>query len=192
MLLNFSFTGEASTGQATFTTTKEYKFKNLYLKDIKYTITGEDLYEEIAVGTAGDGQAGISIQATTIPSPLALHMDFLDNKDCMLYGLKDGADTGGESVGDPQNIIGMIPIGCADVTLQRAYYQTLKNNVSHSYPYKLINNRPQTWESGKTLTFTLYYRDVRTDGLVKDWALMSSLTDAFNDMCSIDITLELE
>jgi len=188
VLLNFSFTGEATTGSATFTLIKEYKFKTCLLKDIKYTITGEDLFEQIASTTSGDGQSTIN---TTIPSPLALHMDFLDSNDCVLYGLKDGAVTAGESAGDPQNITGLIPIGTADVTLQQAYYQTLKNNVSHSYPYTLIQNRPQTWAVGKDLVFTLYYRDVRTDGLVKDWALMSGLTDAFNDMCSIDITLEL-
>ena len=65
------------------------------------------------------------------------------------------------------------------------------STISHSYPYTLISNRPQTWEVGKSIVFTLYYRDVRSDGLVKDWAAMSTLTDAFNDMCSIDITLEL-
>ena len=63
--------------------------------------------------------------------------------------------------------------------------------MSHSYPYTLIHNRPQTWAVAKSIVFTLYYRDVGTDGLVKDWAVMSGLTDAFNDMCSIDITLEL-
>ena len=65
------------------------------------------------------------------------------------------------------------------------------STISHSYPYTLIHNRPQTWAVGKSIVFTLYYRDVRTDGIIKDWAAMSTLTDAFNDMCSIDITLEL-
>ena len=187
VLLNFSFTGEATTGAAAFTLIQEYKFKTCLLKDIKYTIAGEDLFESISSTTSGDGQTVIN---TVISSPLALHMDFLDSKDCVLYGLKDGADTGGESVGDPQNIVGLIPFGVACATKDgngSGDYAT----TSHSYPYTLIHNRPQTWSSGKVLTFTLYYRDVRTDGLVKDWALMSSLTDAFNDMCHVDITLEL-
>jgi len=191
MLLNFSFTGENSTGSQAFTLTKEVKFKTCKLKDIKYTISGEDLFEQIARSTANDGQTGISGAGITIPSPLALHMDFLDTKDCITYSLKDGTGAG-ETVATVDNITGLIPIGCADVPLQEQYFQTLKNNVSHSYPYTLIRNRPQTWSVGKVLTFTLYYRDVRTDGLIKQWALMSGLTDAFNDTCSIDITLELE
>jgi len=40
--------------------------------------------------------------------------------------------------------------------------------------------------------FSLYYRDVETDGIIKDWALMSGTTDAFSDICDIDITLQLE
>jgi hypothetical protein len=64
--------------------------------------------------------------------------------------------------------------------------------MSHSYPYKLISNRPQTWASGKSLVFSLYFRDVMTDGIIKDWALMSGTTDAFSDINSISITLRLE
>ena len=86
------------------------------------------------------------------------------------------------------NITGLLPFGNARSNNDAVSDQ---GTMSHSYPYTLIHNRPQTWAVGKVLTFSLYYRDVRTDGLVKQWALMSSLTDAFNDMCSIDITLEL-
>jgi len=64
--------------------------------------------------------------------------------------------------------------------------------MSHSYPYKIVSNRPQTWAVGKTITFDLYYRDVLTDGIIKDWALMSGTTNAFSDINHIDITLRLE
>ncbi len=187
VLLNFSFTGENSTGAQAFTLINEYKFKTILLKDIKYTIAGDDLFEEIAKGTASDGQTGISGSGHTISSPLAIKMDFLDSKDCVLYSLKDGTGAG-EAVSTVDNIVGVIPFGNA-----RSGQSPVSEpaTMSHSYPYTLIHNRPQTWSVGKVLTFTLYYRDVRTDGLVKQWALMSGLTDAFNDMCSIDIALEL-
>ena len=112
-------------------------------------------------------------------------MNFLDSKDCVLYSLGDGS---GETLNTVQNVTGLIPFGNAKA-LKDAVSDA--STMSHSYPYTLIRNRPQTWEVGKSIVFTLYYRDVRTDGLVKDWALMSSVTDVFNDMCSIDITLEL-
>jgi len=186
VLLNFSFTGENSTGAQAFTLIQEYKFKTCLLKDIKYTIAGEDLFEQITAVTSGDGQSTIS---TTISSPLAIKMDFLDSNDCVLYSLKDGTGAG-QTTSTVDNIVGVIPFGVATGS---ANGNTVSDasTVSHSYPYTLIHNRPQTWAVGKVLTFSLYYRDVRTDGLVKQWALMSSLTDAFNDMCSIDITLEL-
>ena len=185
MLITFSFSGENTTGAATFAIAQEYKFKTCLLKDIKYTIAGEDLFEQIAKGTANDGQTNID---TTISSPLALHMNFLDSKDCVTYSLADGQDDMSETLNDAKNITGLIPFGNAKA-LNTAVSDAA--TMSHSYPYTLIRNRPQTWEVGKSIVFTLYFRDVRTDGIVKDWALMSSLTDAFNDMCSIDITLEL-
>jgi len=116
-------------------------------------------------------------------------MDFLDSNDCVLYSLKDGTGAG-EAVSTVDNITGVIPFGVATGSANGNAVSDA-STVSHSYPYTLIHNRPQTWASGKVLTFSLYYRDVRTDGVVKQWALMSGLTDAFNDMCSIDITLEL-
>ena len=187
VLLNFSFTGENSTGAQAFTLIKEYKFKTCLLKDIKYTIAGEDLFEVIQNGTANDGQSGISGNGATISSPLAIKMDFLDSNDCVMYSLKDGSGAS-EDTDDVDNITGILPFGNARSNNSAVSDQ---GTMSHSYPYTLIHNRPQTWSVGKVLTFSLYYRDVRTDGLVKQWALMSSLTDAFNDMCSIDITLEL-
>jgi len=75
-LLTFSFTGENTTGAATFALTKEYKFKNLYLKDIKYNIANEKLEEIIAKATSN---AGLGTIDTTITSALALHMNFLDS-----------------------------------------------------------------------------------------------------------------
>lgn len=184
VLLNFSFTGENTTGAATFAIANEYKFKTCLLKDVKYTIAGEDLFEQIGAVTSGDGQSMIS---TTISSPLALHCNFLDTKDCVLYSLGDGS---GETLNTVQNVTGLIPIGVATGSANGVAVSD-GSTISHSYPYTLINNRPQTWSVGKSIIFTLYYRDVRTDGIIKDWAAMSTLTDAFNDMCSIDITLEL-
>ena len=125
--------------------------------------------------------------STTISSPLALHCNFLDTKDCVLYSLADGS---GETLNTATNITGLIPFGYATGSANGNAVSDV-STMSHSYPYTLIHNRPQTWEVGKSIIFTLYYRDVRTDGIVKDWAAMSTLTDAFNDMCSIDITLEL-
>jgi len=186
VLLNFSFTGENTTGQATFALTQEYKFKNLYLKDIKYNIVNEKLEEIIAKATSGAGLGSID---TTITSPLGVHMDFLDSNDCVLYSLGDGA---GETLNTAQNIVGLLPFGNAGKVLADAARVSDPSTMSHSYPYHLIKNRPQTWAVGKTLTFDLYFRDVQTDGLIKDWALMSGTTDAFSDICSIDITLQLE
>jgi len=192
VLLTFSFTGENNTGSATFTLTQAYKFKNLTLKDIKYSIRNELLEEEIAKGTDNDGLAVIN---TTITSPLALHMDFLDSKDCITYSLSDAvnntsalADTS-DTLNTAQNIVGLLPFGYAGKTSANVSDTA---TISHSYPYHLIHNRPQTWAVGKELVFTLYYRDVQTDGLIKDWNLMSAETDAFSDICSIDITLQLE
>jgi len=185
VLLNFSFTGENTTGQATFTLTQEYKFKNVLLKDIKYTITNDKLEEKIGAMTSNVGLTADS----TITSPLAIHMDFLDSNDCVLYSLADGS---GETLNTAQNIVGLLPFGNAGKVLADAARVSDPSTMSHSYPYHLIKNRPQTWAVGKTLVFTLYYRDVQTDGIVKDWAVMSGTTDAFSDMNSIDITLQLE
>jgi len=96
-LLTFSFTGENTTGQATFTLTQEYKFKNLLLKDIKYTITNDKVEEKIGAMTSNVGLTADS----TITSPLALHCDFLDANDCVLYSLADGS---GETLNTAQNI----------------------------------------------------------------------------------------
>ena len=184
VLLTFSFTGENTTGAATFTIAKEYKFKNLFIEDIKYNIFNENLENTIDKGTANDGLSTVS---TLISSPLGIHMDFLDSKDCVLYSLADGS---GETLNDAQNITGLIPIGYAGKVGSQPV--STRNTMSHSYPYKLITNRPQTWEVGKNIIFNLYFRDVLTDGLIKDWALMSGTTDAFSDINSISITLRLE
>ena len=185
VLLTFSFTGENNTGSATFTITQEYKFKNLYLKDIKYNIVNEKLEEIIGKATTNAGLGSID---TTITSPLALQMDFLDKRDCVLYSLDDG-EYGGDALNTAIQTTGLIPFGYAGKTLTNI---SDTSTVSHSYPYHLIINRPQTWAVGKELVFNLYYRDVQTDGLIKDWGLMSGTADAFSDICSIDITLQLE
>ncbi len=184
-LLTFSFSGENTTGAATFALVKEYKFKNLYLKDIKYNIVNEKLEEIIGKATTNAGLGSID---TTITSALALHMNFLDSKDCVTYALDDG-EYGGDASNTPIQITGLLPFGRAGKTLTNI---SDSSTISHSYPYQLIKNRPQTWEVGKSLVFTLYYRDVQSDGLIKDWAVMSGETDAFSDICDIDITLELE
>ena len=184
VLLTFSFTGENTTGQATFTLAKEYKFKNLYLEDIKYNIFNEKLENTIDKSTSGAGLGSVN---TLITSPLGVHMDFLDAKDTVLYSLGDGS---GETLNTAQNITGMIPIGYAGKVGSQPV--STRNTMGHAYPYKLISNRPQTWESGKSLVFNLYFRDVMTDGIIKDWALMSGTTDAFSDINSISITLRLE
>ena len=179
-LLTFSFTGENTTGVATFTIAQEYKFKNLWLKDVKYNIRNEILQNDVAKGTAADGNTTIS---PFITSALGVKMDFLDSKDCVNYGY---SDTG---TGTPANITGLIPFGHAGKTSTNISDTA---TISHSYPYHLIQNRPQTWAKDKVLTFKLYYRDVQTDGLIKAWAQMKDTTDAFSDVCDIDITLELQ
>jgi len=184
VLLNFSWTGENNTGTATFTLTQEYKFKKCYLEDIKFGIFNENLENIIDKSTSG---AGLGTVSTTITSPLAIHMDFLDTKDCVLYSLADGS---GETLNTAQNITGLIPIGSAGKVGSTPI--STRMTMSHSYPYLLINNRCQTWPVGKTLTFALYFRDVLTDGLIKDWALASGTTDAFSDINHIDLTLRLE
>ena len=184
VLLTFSFTGENTTGSPTFTIAKEYKFKDIFLEDVKYYICGEQLEEGIDKSTSG---AGLGSVTTTIMSPLGIRFSFLDSKDCVLYSLADGD---GETINTAQNITGLIPIGRA----AKVGSQPISTNstMSHSYPYKLISNRPQTWDTSKQITIDLYYRDVQTDGIVKDWAKLSTLTDGFGDICSIDITLRLE
>jgi len=184
VLLNFSFTGENTTGLATFTLAQQYKFKNVYLEDVKYTILNEQLEHLQAKSTAGSGIGTIN---TTLTSPLALHMDFLDTKDCVLYSLADGS---GETLNNALNITGLIPIGNAGKVGTNP--TSTRATMSYSYPYKLIADRPQTWEAGKELKFNLYFRDITTNGLIKDWTAMSATTDAFSDICNIDITLRLE
>tara|TARA_R100001129_G_C5207809_1_gene215778 strand:+ start:94 stop:651 length:558 start_codon:yes stop_codon:yes gene_type:complete len=183
-LITLSYTGENSTGSATFTIAKEYKFKNIYLEDVKYYIASETLENSIDKSTSN---AGLGTVTTTITSPLALKFSFLDSKDCVLYSLADGS---GETLNTAQNITGLIPIGRADkVGLTPS---SMNSTLSHNYPYKLVSNRPQTWDTSKTITIDIYYRDVTTDGLIKDWALISGSSNTFGDICSIDITLRLE
>ena len=184
VLLNFSFTGENTTGAATFTIAQEYKFKNIYLEDVKFCILNENLENTIDKGTANDGLSTVS---TLITSPLAVKFDFLDTKDCVLYSLADGS---GETLNDATNITGLIPIGAAGKVGSQPV--STRQTMSHSYPYQIVSNRPQTWAVGKTITFDLYFRDVLTDGLIKDWTPMSGTTDAFSDINHIDITLRLE
>jgi len=184
VLLSFSFTGENTTGSATFSIAKEYKFKDIYLEDVKYYIASETLEEIVDKSTVG---AGLGTVNTTILSPLGVKFSFLDSKDCVLYSLADGS---GETLNDAQNITGLIPIGRANKV--GATPSSMNSTMSHSYPYKLVSNRPQTWEVGKSITFDVYFRDVQTDGLVKDWALISSGYNMFGDICSIELTLRLE
>ncbi len=185
-LISLSVTGENTTGSATFTIAKEYKFKNIYLEDVKYYIAGEKLENTIAKSTTN---AGLGTVDTTILSALAIKFSFLDSKDAVLYSLHDGTDMS-LVAGVPVNITGLIPIGRANKV--GATPSSMSSTMSHSYPYKLVSNRPQTWTTSKTITLDLYYRDVQTDGLIKDWALMSSTTDAFNDISSYEVTLRLE
>jgi len=191
VLLSFSFTGENSTGAATFTLAHTYKFKNVYLEDVKYYIASETLEESVDKSTAN---SGLSTVTTTILSPLALKMDFLDNKDCVLYQLADGLASGDDpavNLNDALQVTGLIPIGRANKVGSTP--SSMNSTLQHSYPYKIIENRPQTWNAGKTLTFSLYYRDVGTDGIIHDYELISSgPTNNFGDICSIDITLRLE
>ncbi len=184
-LLTFSWTGENNTGSATFTIAKEYKFKNIYLEDVKYYIASETLEESVDKSTSNSGLGTVT---TTILSPLALKFDFLDEKDCVLYSFADGD---GETLNTVQNITGLVPIGRSNKVGTTP--SSMNNTMSHSYPYKLVSNRPQTWTTSKTITIDLYYRDVGTDGIVKDWALISSgPTNNFGDICSIEITIRLE
>ena len=81
VLLSFSFTGENTTGSATFSIAKEYKFKDIYLEDVKYYIASETLEESIDKSTSG---AGLGTVTTTIMSPLAIKFSFLDSKDWTL------------------------------------------------------------------------------------------------------------
>lgn len=200
-LLTFSFTGENTTGQASFTLVNTYKFKDVYIEDIKYQIMGKDLAETVAKGTSGIGSSEAD---TKVFSPLYLEMDFLDNKDCKLYSLSDAVnntsslDDGTDSLNTAQNHTGMIPIG---------YSRAQGSGISHatsynmfSAPLHIIRNRPQTWNAGKVLKFTLYNRNVDTDGVIKDIQKISvngtiggmGGGTAFGDECNIDITLRLE
>ena len=83
-LLCFSFTGENTTGEATFTIANTYKFKDLYLDDIKFQMSGAHLHELITKTTSG---VSSTESDTAIVSPLYLQMDFLDSKDVNLYSL---------------------------------------------------------------------------------------------------------
>ena len=187
VLLTFSFTGENTTGTATFTIAQEYKFRNIILEDVKYHIASDNLEENILSTTADDG----SSLNTHIMSPLGLKFDFLDSKDVVLYALDDG-EYGGDSLNTAIQITGLVPIGRANKLGHPSYYAT-PSIETHNFPYRLVSNRAQTWAVGKTIKIDLYYRNVKTDGLVKDWEKVSDgPTDTFGDICSIDITLRLE
>ena len=74
MLLCFSFTGENTTGEASFTIAETIKFSNLYLDDIKIQASGSHLHELITKTTSG---VSSTESDTAIVSPLYLQMDFL-------------------------------------------------------------------------------------------------------------------
>jgi len=195
-ILTFSFTGENTNSEATFTIAQEYKFKNLYLEDVKFQASSDALQESINKSTSGIGS---SSSDTTIFAPLYLQMDFLDTKDCVLYSLSDAvnnssvlADTS-DSLNTAQNITGLIPIG-----YPRAQGTGAANTTSFNHnpsPLKLISNRPQTWAVGKTVKFTLHYRNIDTDGVIKDinkTSITGLMNDVFGDECNIDIVLRIE
>ncbi len=161
------------------------------MEDVKYYIASETLEEPIAKATANTGLGSID---TTILSPLALKMDFLDAKDCVAYTLADGLGamaTPSVALNDAINITGLIPIGKAQKVGSTP--SSMSSTLQHSYPYKIIENRPQTWNAGKTVKFELYYRDVGTDGIIHDYEpINGTIANNFGDICSIDITLRLE
>jgi len=198
-LLCFSFTGENTTGEASFTLVNTYKFKDLYLEDIKFQIVGEHLQELITKTTANIGSTASD---TNIVSPMYLQMDFLDNKDVKMYSLSDAVNNtsnltdSSDSLNTAQNYDGMIPIGFPKSQGNGVYPSAITQPPQLSNPLHLIRNRPQTFHAGKVLKFTLFNRNIDTDGLIKDINLTSTNGNmggtAFGDECSVDIILRLE
>ena len=199
-VLCFSFTGENTTGEASFTLTDTYRFKNLYLDDIKFQIVGTHLHESISKTTADVSSTEAD---TVIVSPLYLQMDFLDNKDCKLYSLSDAVNNtsfqtdSSDTLNTAQNYNGMIPIGFPKSQGSGIYAsQVTPINAPATGPLHLISNRPQTWAAGKVLKFTLYNRNIETDGVIKDINKIatngSTGGTAFGDECSVDLILRLE
>ena len=199
-LLCFSFTGENTTGEASFTLANTYKFKDLYLDDIKFQIVGTHLHNSVNKLTANVGSTEAD---TVIVSPLYLEMDFLDAKDVKMYSLSDAVnDTShqtdtSDTLNTAQNYDGMIPIGFPKSQGSGIYAsQVTPINAPATGALHLIRNRPQTWDVGKVIKFTLYNRNIETDGVVKDINKISvngaSGGTAFGDECHIDIILRVE
>ena len=198
-LLCFSFTGENTTGEATFTIANTYKFKDLYLDDIKFQMSGAHLHELITKSTSG---VSSTESDTAIVSPLYLQMDFLDSKDVKLYSLSDAVnDTShqtdtSDTLNTAQNYDGMIPIGFPKMQGSGIYASAVTFPQLTSGSLHLIHNRPQTWSAGKVIKFTLYNSNIETDGLIKDINKISvngaSGGSAFGDECNVDIILRLE
>ena len=198
-LICLSFTGENTTGEASFTLANTYKFKDLYLDDIKFQMSGAHLHELISKNTANIGS---SESDTAIVSPLYLQMDFLDAKDVKLYSLSDGTnDTShqtdtSDSLNTAQNYDGMIPIGFPKMQGSGIYTSAVTFPQLTSGSLHLIRNRPQTWEIGKVIKFTIYNRNIEVDGIIKDINKISvnggSGGTAFGDECNVDIILRLE
>ena len=198
MLLCFSFTGENTTGEASFTIAETIKFSNLYLDDIKIQASGSHLHELITKTTSG---VSSTESDTAIVSPLYLQMDFLDNKDVKLYSLSDGAnDTShqtdtSDSLNTAQNYDGMIPIGFPKMQGSGIYASAVTFPQLTAGSLNLIRNRPQTWAAGKVVKFTLYNRNIEVDGLIKDINKISvngpSGGTAFGDECNVDIILRV-
>ena len=193
-VLCFSFTGENTTGEASFTLTDTYRFKNLYLDDIKFQIVGTHLHESISKTTADVSSTEAD---TVIVSPLYLQMDF------KLYSLSDAVNNtsfqtdSSDTLNTAQNYNGMIPIGFPKSQGSGIYAsQVTPINAPATGPLHLISNRPQTWAAGKVLKFTLYNRNIETDGVIKDINKIatngSTGGTAFGDECSVDLILRLE
>jgi len=198
-LICVSFTGENTTGEASFTLVNTYKFKDLYLDDIKFQIVGDNLQELISKSTAGIDSTASD---TNIVSPLYLKMDFLDNKDVKMYSLSDAVNNtsnltdSSDSLNTAQNYDGMIPIGFPKSQGSGVYPSAITQSPQLAHPLHLIRNRPQMWAAGKVIKFTLFNRNIETDGLIKDINLISTNgamgNSAFGDECSVDIILRLE
>ena len=102
-----------------------------------------------------------------------------------------------DSLNSAQNFDGMIPIGFPKSQGSGIYTsQVTPINAPPGGPLHLIRNRPQTWSAGKVLKFTLYNRNIETDGVVKDINKISTNgamgATAFGDECSVDIVLRVE
>ena len=199
MLICVSFTGENTTGEASFTIADTIKFKDLFLDDIKIQASGSHLHELITKTTSG---VSSTESDTAIVSPLYLQMDFLDNKDVKLYSLSDAVNNtsdqtdSSDTLNTAQNYDGMIPIGFPKMQGSGIYASAVTFPQLTATSLHLIRNRPQTWEAGKVIKFTLYNRNIELDGLIKDINKISvngpSGGTAFGDECSIDIILRLE